>query len=227
MTNDSENQEVNQEEKQTGDYNSIISDMVDNIPDVQEHVVAAEKARNDELNNATSDAGEKFDPSIHVVGKDGKPSVTKTGKFRKKKKINNPHEQKAEQTQKDTSEQNALIESQTSATVVQDLKRSIYDGLFDYKYTDDRHKVHIDATTAYFMESGGVKLTPLQMLCVMEGFMVLEITRTEKASKKLTGLKAWLASKYVKFKGRKKNDTQSGDRANNVGKNDDSEKASR
>lgn len=223
MTDDNENLEINQDKNKGGvTYDSFIDDMVSNIPDVQEHVIEAERAKSEALSNTTDATHEKFDPNLHVVGKDGKPSVTKTGKFRKKKNINNPHEQKPIDIEKEAN----VLESEASAELVQTLKRSVYDGFFEYKYSDARHKVHVGATTQYFVEAGGVKLTPLQNLMILEGFLALEVMRTPKATKKLTGLKAWIASKYVKFKGRKNNDSQSNNRTNDVGQDDASQKDS-
>lgn len=228
MTKDTEQIEIKQEENKSSlNFNNFIDDMIENIPDVQQHVVDAEQAKTDMLNNAVDSSKEKFDPNLHVVGKDGKPSVTKTGKFRKKKNINNPYEVNESPSAK--REEAVNVESEASAELIQSLKRNVYDGVFEYKYSDDRHKIHVAATTQYFVESGGVKLTPLQNLLILEGFLALEVARTPKATKKITGLKAWIASKYVKFKGRKKNDSQSNNRPNDVGqdntsKKDDSEK---
>lgn len=213
-------------------FDEMLTSMVDELPEAEQHVIENEKKKQAELEQQTeqikAESGETFDPSVHVTGKDGKPSMTKTGKFRKKKGVKNPFEQQ-EQKAKIEAEN---MDSKASAELCQTLKRNIYDGIFDYKYSDERHVVHVAATTQYFVESGGVKLSPLQNLMILEGFMALELMRTEKASKKITGIKAWIAAKYVKFKDRKKakqNDTQSGSRTNgkrkdNPGKDNSTQK---
>lgn len=204
---------------QTSDE-SFINDMMTEVPEVQPHVIAREKKRKEELTGIKDSGGESFDPTIHM-SKDGKPSVTKTGKFRKKKateKLNDPQEKAKEKENND----NIVAASAASAELVQSLKRNIYGTFFDFQYGDDRHKVHTDLTTAYFVDSGGIKLTPLQTLCVMEGFMAVEIFNTDKGKKKLGGLKTWVVSKYLKFRG--KNGSYVNSRTNDVGKNDAGEK---
>jgi hypothetical protein len=204
----------NQEEKvSTNSLDSFIDDMIEKQPEVQQHVVDAERARTEVNATATDSTGETFNPDIHIE-KDGKPSVTKTGKFRKRKGVVDPRIAQ----QKEEEKKNEHLESQASAELVQGLKRQVYNGFFDYTYSDERHGLHVEATKEYFISEGGIKLTPLQNLLILEGFLGLEVMRTEKGVKRLTGLKAWAASKWVKFKG-KKHGTQSSPRSNDVGKN--------
>lgn len=198
--NNPESKKVNKPEV----YSDFLQDMVDNSPEIQQHVVDAEAAKTATGNNQPvppSNEPEKFNPEIHVVDKNGKPSVTKTGKFRKKKNIVNPFDKSPQQQEFDAN----IADSQASAELAQGLKRAVYDGVFDYKYDDSRHKIHVEATTKYFVSAGGVKLSPLQGLMILEGFMALELMRTEKATKKITGIKAWFASKWVKISDRRKN----------------------
>ena len=232
MTKDKPEEIIKQQKSEAANdgFSEMLTSMVDELPQAEEHVIENEKKKQAELDNIdeqpqTSPSGDKFDASIHVMGKDGKPSMTKTGKFRKKKGVVNPFEKENAQAKLESEN----MDSKASAEICQTLKRNVYDGIFDYKYTDERHVVHVAATTQYFIESGGVTLTPLQNLMILEGFMALELMRTEKGSKKITGLKAWAVSKYIKFKDRKKgkkNDTQSSGGTDGKRKDDTSKKTS-
>jgi len=216
-------------------FENAIQDMVDDTPEVQQHVV--EKYENDaveqkaKINTINENAGETFNPEIHAVKKDGSPSLTKKGKFRKKtvkstQKINNPMEAEATAQAEVVNNEQMIAESKATAIVVQNLKRSAYDNFLDFPIDDARHNTHVDMTTAYLVSEGGVKLSPLQALMIMEAGLGIEAFRTQKGQEKLTGIKAKLASWYIKMKGKKKNGTHSNSRADNIGKNKNSDKTS-
>lgn len=213
--NDNIDSEVNQVKNNDG-VDNYINDMISDVPEIQQHVVDAEKNKTEKLNNSTDESGEVFNDKIHI-SKDGKPSLTKTGKFRKKKKIN---DSAVDNKVKEDEQEKLVNESMASAVVVQGMKRSIYSEMFGYKYNDAQHNICVEATNQYFISSGGVKLTPLQLLIVLETQMAIGVIKTEKGSKKINNIKAWVASKYIKFKGKKKNDAHINNRSNDVGKND-------
>lgn len=196
---DDNKQDDNTAENPSQDKNEldfILEDMVVETPEVQQHVVDQEFAEAPHLIKDSN--GDVFDENIHIL-KDGKPSLTKTGRFRKKKATSS--------TSADESE------SLAAAEVVQGLKRQTYAALLDFEYGDDLHKIHVGETARYFDSEGGVTLTPLQSLLLLEGVLLMRGIQTPTSKKKLTGVKAWFASKWVKFKGRKKNGTYTGNRA--------------
>ena len=66
---------------------SLVSDLTDNQPDVQQHVIDAEKQKQENAQNEFSNLEDRFgnrgfDPTNHVTGPDGKPSLTKNSKLR-------------------------------------------------------------------------------------------------------------------------------------------------
>ena len=67
---------------------SVVDNLISQAPQVQEHVIEhfenAQKAENAEISNLTDRFGVSFDPAIHITGRDGKPTVTKTGKLMRK-----------------------------------------------------------------------------------------------------------------------------------------------
>lgn len=64
----------------------ISSDLIENQSDVQQHAVDAEKAQIEkekkDYEGLTDRFGKSFDPNVHVVGQDGKPSLTKLNKLK-------------------------------------------------------------------------------------------------------------------------------------------------
>ena len=73
-------------------FDEIADTLADSLPEVQQHAVDQHNAEETEQQNQQADtirqmeekAGESFNPDIHATTSDGLPSVTKTGKFRKK-----------------------------------------------------------------------------------------------------------------------------------------------
>lgn len=220
----------------SGGFDDLAQHLVGDVPEVQQHAVDAHNQKeNEKIEKQESLAGERdsagnlFDPLMHLVDDNGNPVLTKTGKYRKKNKssraINNGSEE--EKRQKQLEEQKAKeIESRVAAETVQDLKRNAYSAFLGYNATDERHKMHVDTTTQYFVEKGGVKLSPLHTLMLLEGAMMVEAVRTEKGKQKVVSVKEWLVQKYVKFKLRKgkKNGARVDSGTNDVGKDNGSDK---
>ena len=66
---------------------SLVSDLTYNQPDVQQHVIDAEKQKQENAQNEFSNLEDRFgnrgfDPTNHVTDSNGKPSLTKKGKLR-------------------------------------------------------------------------------------------------------------------------------------------------
>lgn len=195
---------------------TIINDVSSDIPEPQHHAIEAYKKSDDGVNdNSVKIQNDSFDASIHAVDKNNRPILTKTGKYRykrgvKRQSLNLPNatpEKEVEQVDGD---------SLASAQVVQELKRSVYSNLFNFKYKDDLHKTHVDSTYAYFKSSGGVKLTPLQSLMILEGVMVAQVIKTPQSKDKLSSLKLWFSEKFIRFK--RKKHAQSNSRTDTIGK---------
>ena len=73
-------------------FDEIADTLADSMPEVQQHAVDQHNAEEQAQQNQHADtiqqmeekAGERFDPEAHATTPEGLPSVTKTGKFRKK-----------------------------------------------------------------------------------------------------------------------------------------------
>lgn len=209
----------------------IIADMIESTPSSQPHIEEDSNNENknsvkNSTNNIKNPLKSKFDPQIHAVNDDGSPVLTKTGKFRKKPKEYKTNAKTAKLNDPFNEEKPSLnlieVNSRAAAQVVQDLKRSAYNNFLGCMYGDDRHYIYIDATTNYFVSSGGVTLTPLHTILLLEGALFLEAMGKPKALDKLSKLKIWIAEKYLKFK-RRKYGTQSSSRPNHERENDTSD----
>lgn len=233
QSNENIDVDVPKEAESPVSLDDVVQDIVQETPDVQQHVVDAHEQKEIEKEEKTSalsgkrdTGGTLFDPQMHMVGDDGEPRLTKTGKFRKipgiTKKLNNPLDAQSKDKALADEMANKELESRVAAETVQGLKRSIYDNMLGYSCENDRHNLHVQATTDYFMSEGGIKLSPLHNVLLLEGAMIVEAMRTPKGQEKITGIKAWLANKWVNFKFRKKgktNGAQLSGRSNDVGKN--------
>lgn len=201
---------MTEELSQNNTVDDIINDMIDDIPEIQPHVV----------NNVKEEKTSSFNPSVHATDENGNPKLTKTGKYRKKKVsgINNPYAEKIA----DPIETHSLA----AAEVVQGLKRSSYHNFLGHQYGDDRHKLYVNATKDYFVSKGGVTLTPLHTILILEGALLLEAMAQEKARSKILSIKEWVAKKYVSIKfGRKKRGAQHNNRPDDEREDDTGEVA--
>lgn len=66
----------------------IASDFIENMPEVSEHAVAAHMAKETAALSApkmTDKSGTVFDPTIHTLGADGTPTLTKSGLYARKR----------------------------------------------------------------------------------------------------------------------------------------------
>lgn len=66
----------------------IASDFIEHMPEVSEHAVAAHMAKETAAQNApamTDKNGTRFDPTIHTLGADGNPTLTKSGLYARKR----------------------------------------------------------------------------------------------------------------------------------------------
>jgi len=66
----------------------IASDFVDNMPEVSPHAIEAHLAKEKAAESAPAQVdknGTKFDPTIHTLGADGNPALTKSGLYARKR----------------------------------------------------------------------------------------------------------------------------------------------
>ena len=211
---DTANDSRNDESSSTLD--DLIAENNNAIPELQQHAIDA--YRDQETSNVETKKhlqNDVFDPELHSVDKNGEPSRLKSGKYRYKKGIQKQYQESA-----NNGESDSLVHSMAAAETVQSLKRLTYDKICEFQYSDTLHKTHVVATAEYFESFGGVKLTPLQSLLILEGTMAIRLTQTPKSKSKFVQFKGWLASKLVKLKGKKR--AQSHRRSNPVGQNNTS-----
>lgn len=63
---------------------AIAQTLVDNLPDVQPHAIAEHEKRTEENAQLTDRDGTVFDQTVHKTGPDGRPTISKTGRFMRK-----------------------------------------------------------------------------------------------------------------------------------------------
>lgn len=198
------------------EINALLQNMVESTPEVQQHVVDHAKSKAQSAPNDDT----TFDATIHRVDASGNPVLTKTGKYRRKtvkgeKKLNLPN------SDAPTSD---LSQSRPAAEIVQTIKRTLYENFLDFKYSEPLHQTHVEVTTAYFDSTGGVKLSPLGALALMEASLFVGAIKTDKGIKKLGKVKAWVAGKWISIRNRK-NGAHFDSRPDNERQDDNGEKA--
>lgn len=88
MSDKPENQDVEETETDAKtapeSVASIAEDLIENMPEVQEHAIATHIER-EKAAPLTDKSGNIFEPLIHATGPDGKPAFTASGNFAKKR----------------------------------------------------------------------------------------------------------------------------------------------
>lgn len=186
------------------------------FPKPDEEAIAAITEQREQV--PAPEVADKFDPSIHSVGKDGKPSLTKLGKFRKKtgakfkRPEDNPTPSK-EVAPPVSSLQAAII---TSGLIEQlSVKMISEDFIYDPMERDGNVKAWTDCYDYY----GGVNISPPAALALNHAAIILSRAQKEKTKDKLAHIVTWFKNK---FKRKPKNGTQpnsgnDGKRKDNVG----------
>ena len=190
----------------------------ENFPRPDEEAIAAiTEQRVDASAAADPESQEKFDPAIHSVGKDGKPTVTKTGKFRKKnQKFIRPdavEEKPVAPAPAVTSEHAAQVTSglieQLSVTLISD----------DFVYSELERASNIKAWEQCYDYYGGVNIPPPAALALNHIGIIVARAHKEKPQMKFALFVTWIKNK---FKRKPKNGAHAssgndGKRENNVG----------
>lgn len=106
-----------------GSVDDLADELIDAMPEVQEHVVNNHIAQEQEIQQQNADArdkrGAKFDPEIHAVEDDGSPKYTAAGYFAKKrgrKKLDNESTVNVNTQQIDNSEQIAKAKQRAAGS---------------------------------------------------------------------------------------------------------------
>lgn len=207
------------------DIKAHVADLIENAPAPQEHVISqhmdAVKEKNnikDEFKSLVDREGLSFNPDLHVVNDDGSPSITSTGKLRRKTrvsqskiesvllnvntKVENP------QSELDTAKRKRTAMIITRMNEVFGIKiagettgRYIKRPEFD----QDEELEVLSAVDLWLLETGNFDLPPNITLALVLGMYWFRIGTSEVAQNKLTkmGLSNWIKSKLSR---KKKND---------------------
>lgn len=169
----------------------LVNDLVESVPTADTEVLQ----NNEELNIEDSfivpeyiqdEDGTIFDENLHSTDKKGNPLYTKTGKFKKKRV-----------SKKDTESQEIDCNVK-SAETVQGIKRGIYSNVLGHEYNDDIHSLYVSSTADYFRDRGGVEISPLATLVVLEISLFCTALKTEKSKSIFSKLKQWFSKKFKK-----------------------------
>lgn len=102
---------------QAANVGAIGASLLDAMPEVQDHAIEQEQARQAEISDAykglVDKNGTEFDPSIHKTKKDGSPTISKTGKLMLKPNASKPSENSTKTASASTT-QNASQVSENS-----------------------------------------------------------------------------------------------------------------
>lgn len=176
----------------------------------------------------TDSVGEKFDAALHRLGDDGKPSITKTGKFRKKtvSKLVRPQIQAA-----NSSPQNSAlpqVSSKQAAVIATKFFEQVSCKLIseEWKLSEMETAEAIQNWEGTFDYYGGLNLKPPHALAVTYlGFILTRIPKPETQSK-FQLFKAWARNKWANRKvknGARNNRGNDGERKNDMGKEESSQ----
>ncbi len=145
---------------------------------------------------------EEFNPAIHRTGADGKPQLTKTGKFRKKTGLQkspafkNPETQAAggpevpPLTSRAAGELASGLIEQLSVTLVSD----------DFIYSDMERQSNVVAWEKCFDHYGGVNLSPPWALAANHAAIILARAHKPRTLSKISLGFAWIKSKFKRKK---------------------------
>ena len=187
------------------------------FPRPDEEAIAA--ITNKEATKAPKSKGEEFDAKIHRVGDDGKPALTKTGKFRKKTgyKFINPETAKpaapsiggVEMTSKNAAVLTSSIIERLSVALVSD----------EFEYSELERAANWKAWEDCYDFYGGVNLSPPMALAADHLTIIMTRINKPKTISKISMLIFWAKNK---FKRKNKNGAlpdsgNDGSRKDNVG----------
>lgn len=181
------------------------------FPKPDEEAIAAIVQNNEAA--AQSDLPEKFNPAIHATDKHGNPSVTKGGKFRRKKNTGfiNPEIDATKEAEKKAAAEKAAQDSLKAAQVTSGLIEQLSIKLIsdDFIYSEFERESNVKAWQDCYNYYGGVNLTPPLELAMNHGAIIIARSHKPTVQSKFRQFAGWLKSK---LKRKAKNGTHSGSR---------------
>jgi len=195
-----------------------------------ENAIAAQETAQVEIAKEQSgnvdSEGTVFNPELHAVNKDGEPSVTPKGKFRKRRGVST-----VATTNKALAEQQAeaAVRQQQEAvaglmvdTTTQCLSMLISD---EWKAEPDESVALKSATTAVLIDKDVKDFPPMAALvAVVTAYATKRIVEGEQTQSKIGRAKYWLSEKWKARKNRSKKNASQSNRGNDGKReNDDSE----
>ncbi len=162
------------------------------FPRPDEEAIAAITQK--EISKPSPKSENEFNPEIHRVGDDGKPVLTKTGKFRKKTghKFINP------ETKKETVGATQEISSAAAATLTSGIIERLSVMLIseDFIYSEQERNQNVVAWTNCYDYYGGVNLTPPVALAVDHMAILLARANKPKTISKFSAALFWIKNKF-------------------------------
>lgn len=165
--------------------------------------------------------GNRFDPAIHATKPDGSPSLTSSGKFRKKRqsKVHRPGAEKAAQSDPQSQQLTEQQKAQARAAGVacaeimfrsaQVLGGPEWEPIKDDKKgIDERRDMH-EAFALYCEQKGVTDIPPGALLAITIAAYAMPrfaLPETQSRTKRFT---VWVANKFYQLRGRKKNAARS------------------
>lgn len=173
----------------------------------------------------TDKTGTAFDPELHAVDKDGNPSVTPLGKFRKKRGAS-----KVATVTQAQEAQTKIANAKAAASAAVDMSIQSLELLLGAEWTpvqqdglDERNNLK-DATANYFIAKEINDFPPgVALSVVVMAYAMPRIVGGPETKTRLAKAKIWLSEKYNNVR-KKKNAAQPNSRNDRKRKDNDSEK---
>jgi hypothetical protein len=192
------------------DISGLASDMIDDMPEVQQHVINSEQ--HDELLNEYPELrdreGNSFDPAIHSTNPDGTPKLNSSGKLQKRRvssKGNLTVPIKTTEEKRNIKEEARAIGS-VAASFTISLGLMISDDFlpeFDEKTgVDERLQLQV-AYANYFEATGKTDLPPGWALGIVLFTYASKRFVKPKTKSRIDQLKMWIGEKIGAMRGRK------------------------
>lgn len=196
-----------------GAIEGIADTLADEAPEVQEHAIAAaqaeEQARQEEMGSMVDDDGVQFDPAIHATDKDGNPSITKTGKFRRKagrkqngsvignsRKSKLPEMDEA-QKQKATARANGIATAELIFALGVGIGGEEWKPIRDEKSGIDERQYMADSWAAYYEATGKQDLPPGLIVCTAIASYAAPRFTMPQTQSRFGKLKTWISKKMA------------------------------
>lgn len=187
----------------------IANTLVENMPEIQEHVVHNYQTES-EKNQVNSifppdSAGTAFDPEIHILDDDGKPKITKTGKYAKKRGRKSTVVKPDSGFSSDI-DKAAQLKAQARLTGegYTNLFLAFSQGLGGPEWAprsfDEKHALQ-ESFVNYCEATGRVDLPPgWSLIATLSMYAMPRFMEGEQTKSRVQKVKEWFATKLVKIK---------------------------